>query len=48
MIDIAQTRAADQNINNITFEQARIDELNIPDHSLDVVTRSEYPALAGR
>lgn len=37
MIDIAQTRAAAQNIPNLTFEQSTIDELDIPDQSLDVV-----------
>lgn len=37
MIDIAQTRAAAQNIPNLTFEQSTIDELDIPDQSLDAV-----------
>ena len=37
MIDIAQTRAAAQTINNITFERASIEELNIPDQSYDMV-----------
>lgn len=37
MIDIAQTRAAAQNISNLTFEQSSIDELDIPDQSLDAI-----------
>lgn len=37
MIDIAQTRAAAQNIPNLTFEQSSIDELDIPDQTLDAV-----------
>lgn len=37
MIDIAQAKAAAQNILNVTFEQASIDELNVPDSSYDAV-----------
>lgn len=37
MIDIAQTRAAAQNIPNITFEQSSIDELDISYQTLDAV-----------
>ncbi|QUY44136.1 class I SAM-dependent methyltransferase [Acaryochloris marina] len=37
MIDIAQTRAAAQNIPNLTFEQSSIDELDIPYQTLDAV-----------
>ncbi len=37
MIDIAQTRAAAQNIPNLTFEQSSIDELDIPYQTLDTV-----------
>jgi len=37
MIDIAQGKADAENIHNITFERATIDEFNVPDGSLDVV-----------
>lgn len=37
MIEIAQGRADVQNIENVTFQRASIDELNLPDQSLDVV-----------
>lgn len=37
MIAIAQSKADSQNIQNITFEQANIDSLNVPDQTLDVV-----------
>ncbi len=37
MIEIAQGKADAQNIENITFQCASIDELNLPDQSLDVV-----------
>jgi len=37
MIAIAQDKADKQNIDNITFEKLSIDDLNIPDQSLDVV-----------
>ncbi len=37
MIEIAQGKADAQNIENITFQRANIDELNLPDQSLDVV-----------
>ena len=37
MIAIAQTKAAAQNIQNVTFEPASIDELNVPDSTCDAV-----------
>ncbi len=37
MIEIAQGKAAAQNIENVTFEQADIDDLSVPDQSLDAV-----------
>ncbi|MEM6501030.1 MAG: class I SAM-dependent methyltransferase [Cyanobacteria bacterium P01_C01_bin.89] len=37
MIEIAQGKAAAQNIENVTFEQSTIDDLNAPDQSLDMV-----------
>ena len=37
MIAIAQEKAAAQNIQNVTFEQASIDELNVPDQTYDAV-----------
>lgn len=37
MIAIAQSKADAQNIDNVTFEQASIDELSVPDQSLDMV-----------
>jgi ubiquinone/menaquinone biosynthesis C-methylase UbiE len=37
MLEIAQAKAAAEHIENITFEVATCDELNVPDESLDVV-----------
>ncbi|MEO1432466.1 MAG: class I SAM-dependent methyltransferase [Cyanobacteria bacterium J06633_8] len=37
MIEIGRRKAEEQNIKNITFEQLTIDELNLPDSTLDVV-----------
>ncbi|MEM6435353.1 MAG: class I SAM-dependent methyltransferase [Cyanobacteria bacterium P01_D01_bin.115] len=37
MIAIAQEKAAAQNIQNVTFEQASIDELSVPDQTYDAV-----------
>ncbi|MEM1427030.1 MAG: class I SAM-dependent methyltransferase [Cyanobacteria bacterium P01_H01_bin.130] len=37
MIAIAKRKAMDQNIDNVTFEQVSIDDLRVPDQSLDVV-----------
>jgi ubiquinone/menaquinone biosynthesis C-methylase UbiE len=37
MIAIAQAKAADQNVQNVTFEAASIDELNVPDQTYDAV-----------
>lgn len=37
MIAIAQAKADAQNIQNVTFEQATIEDLDIPDQSLDAV-----------
>ncbi|NER99828.1 MAG: class I SAM-dependent methyltransferase [Symploca sp. SIO1B1] len=37
MIEIAQGKADTQNIQNITFEQASIDELRVPDRTYDAV-----------
>ena len=37
MIEIAQGKAGAQNVKNVTFEQATIDEFSVPDGSLDVV-----------
>ena len=37
MIEIAQGKADAQNIQNVTFEQASIDELSVPDRTYDAV-----------
>ena len=37
MIEIAQGKADAQNIQNVTFEQASIDELSVPDQTYDAV-----------
>jgi ubiquinone/menaquinone biosynthesis C-methylase UbiE len=37
MIAIAQAKAADQSIQNVTFEAASIDELSVPDSTYDAV-----------
>jgi ubiquinone/menaquinone biosynthesis C-methylase UbiE len=37
MIEIAQRKARDQRIDNVSFEQAGIDELDVPDQSVDTV-----------
>ncbi|NER48178.1 MAG: class I SAM-dependent methyltransferase [Symploca sp. SIO1A3] len=37
MIEIAQGKADTQNIQNVTFEQASIDELSVPDRTYDAV-----------
>ncbi len=37
MIEIAQAKADAQNIQNVTFEQASIDELSVPDRTYDAV-----------
>ncbi len=37
MVAIAKGKAKDQQIENVTFEQASIEDLNIPDQSLDAV-----------
>jgi ubiquinone/menaquinone biosynthesis C-methylase UbiE len=37
MIEIAQAKAAEQNIQNVTFEQASIDQLSVPDGTYDAV-----------
>ena len=37
MIEIAKTKAAANNVENVTFEQSTIDELRVPDQSVDVV-----------
>lgn len=37
MITIAQAKAAEQNIQNVTFEQASIDDLSVPDQTYDAV-----------
>ncbi|MEB3210596.1 MAG: class I SAM-dependent methyltransferase [Leptolyngbyaceae bacterium] len=37
MIAIARQKAEAANIQNVTFEQSTIEELNVPDHSFDVV-----------
>ncbi|MEL7360350.1 MAG: class I SAM-dependent methyltransferase [Cyanobacteria bacterium J06560_6] len=37
MIAIAQSKAEAENIQNVTFEQATIEDLDIPEQSLDVV-----------
>ena len=37
MIEIAQAKADNQNIKNVTFEQASIDELSVPDRTYDAV-----------
>lgn len=37
MLDIAQARAATNNIENVTFERATIDEFSVPDETLDAV-----------
>ena len=37
MIEIAQAKADAQSIENVTFEQSTIEELNVPDQSVDAV-----------
>ncbi|MCZ4279245.1 class I SAM-dependent methyltransferase [Kiloniella laminariae] len=37
MLTIARDKAKAQNINNVTFEQSDIDQLTVPDQSLDAV-----------
>ncbi len=37
MIEIAKTKAAANNVENVTFEHSAIDELSVPDQSLDAV-----------
>ncbi|MEO1622350.1 MAG: class I SAM-dependent methyltransferase, partial [Cyanobacteria bacterium J06632_3] len=37
MIEIARAKANAQNVQNVTFEQASIDELNVPDSTYDTV-----------
>ena len=37
MIDIARRKAADANVDNVSFERATLDDLDLPDGSLDVV-----------
>ena len=37
MIELARSKADAANVNNITFEQLAIDELNVPDQTFDVV-----------
>lgn len=37
MIEIAQAKADAQNIQNITFEQANVEELSVPDRTYDAV-----------
>ena len=37
MIEIAQGKAAADQVENVTFEQATLDELSVPDGTLDVV-----------
>jgi ubiquinone/menaquinone biosynthesis C-methylase UbiE len=37
MIEIAKDKAAAQNVTNVMFEQSAIDDLSVPDQSLDVV-----------
>ncbi|NET40386.1 MAG: class I SAM-dependent methyltransferase [Cyanothece sp. SIO1E1] len=37
MIEIAQAKADAQNVKNVTFEQASIDELSVPDRTYDAV-----------
>jgi len=37
MIAIAQNKADDQHIDNVTFEQATIEDLNLPDQTLDAI-----------
>lgn len=37
MLDIARQKAEAQQISNITFEQSTVDDLNVPNDSLDVV-----------
>ncbi len=37
MIEIAQGKADAENVKNVTFEQSAIDELSVPDQSLDAV-----------
>lgn len=37
MIEIAQAKAREQNVQNVTFEQASIDELSVPDSTYDAV-----------
>ena len=37
MIEIAQSKADAQNVENVTFEQSTIEELNVPDRTFDAV-----------
>ncbi len=37
MLEIAREKAARKGIENVTFEQTTIEEVRVPDHSLDVV-----------
>ena len=37
MIEIAREKAETQHVDNVTFEQLAIDELNVPDRSVDAV-----------
>ena len=37
MIAIAQGKADDASVSNVSFEQSNIDELSVPDHTLDAV-----------
>ncbi len=37
MIEIAQSKAVAENVDNVTFVQATIDELDVPEQSLDAV-----------
>jgi len=37
MIEIARSKADEENIDNITFEQSTIEQISIPDRSVDVV-----------
>lgn len=37
MIEIAQSKADDEGVTNVTFERSAIDEIKVPDQSVDVV-----------
>ncbi len=37
MIEIAQAKVDESNINNVTFERSTVDEINMPNQSLDAV-----------